>query len=347
MIVLVKLLKVSYKFRAQYLLGFLFFILSCSKPRYLNEFNGKTMGTTYNIKIISDYIIDEQNISYKIDSLLVKINNQMSTWVLNSEISNFNSNNSDTLIELSFDFYKVVNEAIEISKQTNGAFDVTIFDLMSLWGFGPNPKNGIPNKNQIENILNITGWDKLVLDSNAIQKLNPNLKLDLNSIAKGYGVDKVHQEITSIGFKDIFVEIGGEVKCSGKNYYNKDWVVGIENPNVIGDDILAIVHLNNKAMATSGNYRNFVDLDGTILGHTIDPRKGYPIRSNILSATVISSSCIKADAWATALMVLDFQKGKEKIESDIDLDAIWILDRGEGSYSIEKTKEINLAKVKS
>lgn len=347
MIVLVRFLKYKYKFKAQCILGFLFFLCSCSQSRYLSEFNGKTMGTTYSIKIISDYIIDKQNISYQIDSLLLEINNQMSTWDLNSEISKFNLNHSDTLIDLSSDFFAVVKEAIKISSKTEGAFDITIFDLMSLWGFGPNPKTGIPENNQIKDVLNITGWKKIILDNGNIRKLNPNIKLDLNAIAKGYGVDKVHQEIIDLGFKDIFVEIGGEVKCSGKNNYNKKWRVGIENPNILDNDIIAIVNLNNKAMATSGNYRNFIDLEGTVLGHTIDPRIGLPIRSNILSATVISSSCIKADAWATALMVLDYKNGKEKIKSDIDLDAIWVLDKGNGNYSIEKTEGINLTKIKS
>ena len=347
MTVLVKAIILKFKFKAQIFLGFLFFIYNCSPSRYQNEFTGQTMGTTYNVKIITNQDININEISKEVNSLLTQINNQMSTWDLKSEITKFNLNNSDTMISLSPDFFKVVKIACEISDKTDGAFDITIFDLMSLWGFGPNPKEGSPNNEEINNALKFTGWKKLFLDNDSIKKKNPNVKLDLNAIAKGYGVDLVHNKIISLGFNNVFVEIGGEVKCSGKNKSNKKWRIGIEDPNISKENIIAVIDINDKAVATSGNYRNFLDINGKLLGHTIDPRIGKPVSSNILSATVISSSCIKADAWATALMVLDFKKGKEKIESDSDLDAIWILENGDGSYFIEKTKNIDLIEIKN
>ena len=345
MIVLAKIFASYCKQKAQIFLSFLFLITGCSSPRYQSEINGYTMGTTYTIKIITDYNLDVSTLSAKVDSILNYFNSQMSTWDPESEISKFNSNQEDTTFSLSSEFYTVLLEAENISKTTNGAFDITVFDLMSLWGFGPEPKSGHPKNDEIKEVLSNTGWSKLVLKSGTIKKLNPKTKLDLNAIAKGYAVDLLHEKIYNLGYKDIFVEIGGEVKCSGKNKLQRDWVVGLENPDMAYNDIIGIIRLNNSAMATSGNYRNFIDKNGEILGHTVDPRIGKPILSDVLSSTVISSSCMKADAWATALMVMNFKEGKNKIDSNPDLEAIWILSDDRGNQHIEKTSGINFKKL--
>ena len=324
------------------MLGFLLLFNNCEKPRYLNEINGFTMGTSYSVKIIDHKVSDLDQVSSQIDSLLIELNNQTSTWDPNSEISKFNRNKSDLPIHVSSDFYDVIKKALNISNKTDGAFDITIFELMSMWGFGPNPKKDYPKKSSIKKVLNNNGWQKVSLQKDRVLKLNPNLKIDLNSIAKGYAVDKVHQKIKQLGFKNILVEIGGEVKCSGKNLSNRSWRLGIENPQISSNNIISIINLSDKAMATSGNYRNFIDMNGLILGHTLDPRLGEPTKSEVLSATVTSSSCMVADAWATALMVMSFENGRKLIESDGDLDALWILDKGKDSYGIEKTEGIKV-----
>ena len=345
MTALVNLMSNLFKQKAQLMLGFFLLIISCEQPRYTNEINGYTMGTSYSIKIIENRVLDLNNVSSEIDLTLRDINKQMSTWDEESEISKLNRNKSDSLIKVSADLYSVIKESLKISKKTQGAFDVTIFDLMSLWGFGPKANNDYPSDSVILNALKNSGWEKLILKDKGLSKKNPNLKLDLNAIAKGYAVDKVHQKILEMGFKDVFIEIGGEVKCSGQNKFKKKWRVGVEDPISSSKNIIKVINLEDRAMATSGNYRNFVDLNGLILGHTIDPRIGKPIKSEVLSVTVISSSCMRADAWATALMVMNFKKGQEMIKLEDDLDVFWILDTGNNNYVFEKTNGVELEKI--
>ena len=345
MTALVNFMSNLFKQKAQLMLGFFLLIISCEQPRYTNEINGYTMGTSYSIKIIENRVLDLNNVSSEIDLILRDINKQMSTWDEESEISKLNRNKSDSLIKVSADLYSVIKESLKISKKTQGAFDVTIFDLMSLWGFGPRANNDYPSDSMILNALKSSGWEKLTLEDEGLSKKNPNLKLDLNAIAKGYAVDKVHQKILEMGFKDVFIEIGGEVKCSGQNKFKKKWRVGVEDPISSSKNIIKVINLEDRAMATSGNYRNFVDLNGLILGHTLDPRIGKPIKSEVLSVTVISSSCMRADAWATALMVMNFKKGQEMIELEDDLDVFWILDTGNNNYVFEKTNGVELEKI--
>ena len=329
------------KKQTQILLGLLILWIGCSSHRDIVLFSGETMGTSYSIKIIPDKKpFDHTRIEQGIDSILTEVNRQMSTWDANSEISRFNQNQSDSFIPVSPELFQVVNMAHAISQKTNGSFDVTVFDLMSLWGFGPNPKKGFPKKEEIENVLSHSGWEMIILSDNGIQKQDPKTKLDLNAIAKGYCVDEVFYFLKSRGYTDLFVEIGGEVQCSGRNQKNKYWSIGIENPsggNKPDRMFSAIVYSDSGAVATSGNYRNYVNIDGEILGHTINPKTGYPIQTDVLSVTVQSNSCMVADAWATALMVMDYETGLKKVSENPDIKAIWILDHGDGSRRIARS----------
>jgi thiamine biosynthesis lipoprotein len=185
------------------------------------------------------------------------------------------------------------------------------------------------------------GFQNVILESGGVRKLNPEIKLDVNAIGKGYGVDLVFEWILENGFKNIFVEIGGEVRCSGKNQDGLLWQVGLIDPKISaspGDELYAIVALDGKAMATSGNYRNFVEKNGQILGHTIDPRTGFPVETNVLSVSVITNSCMEADGWATALMVLNYEEGNKLVSDGTDLNALWIVEAENGQRKIEKTK---------
>ena len=327
--------------RTQILLGFLILWIGCSSPRDIIIISGQTMGTTYSIKIIHAGLFEAQKkIEQGIDSILTEVNRKMSTWDSNSEISRFNQNQTDSPIPVSPEFLQVVNVAQAISRKTNGAFDVTVFDLMSLWGFGPNPKTGMPTHEEIENVLSHSGWEKIILSDNGIQKQNPKTKLDLNAIAKGYGVDEVFQFLQLKGYTDLFVEIGGEVQCSGRNQRNKYWSIGIENPsggNKSNQIFAAIVYSDGGAVATSGNYRNFVDVNGEILGHIINPKTGFPLQTNVLSVTVLSNSCMVADAWATALMVMDYETGLKKVTENPNIKAVWILDKKDGSRRVARS----------
>ena len=332
----------SIQIKARLLLGFLFLWMGCSLPLKIYVFSGQTMGTTYSVKIISESpVIDHGKIQKGIDSVLIVVNQHLSIWNPNSEISQFNQSKQQTLIMVSPHLRNVISKSLEISKETDGAFDITVFDLMSLWGFGPNPSAGLPTADQIEAIKNRMGYQNIILEPEGVRKLNPDIKLDVNAIAKGYGVDQVFEWILENGFKNIFVEIGGEVRCAGKNQSGQLWMVGIIDPKISaspGDELSAIVNLDGKAMATSGNYRNFIKKNGQIWGHTIDPRTGFPVETDVLSVTVITNSCMEADGWATALMVLNFEEGYKLVSDGTDLNALWIVEAKNGQRKIEKSR---------
>ena len=333
--------KQNTKLKAQLLLGFLLFWTGCSAPGVELSFSGQTMGTTYSIKIISpNPIQNPSKIQEGIDSVLTIVNMNMSTWISTSEISRFNRDQTESVIPVSFHLKEVIQKSIEISKATDGAFDVTVFNLMALWGFGPNPIKGVPSAEDILVAMMSSGYQNLVLEPEGIRKQNPNIKLDLNSIAKGYGVDQVFHWLVSRRFADVFVEIGGEVRCIGMNKKGELWKVGIDDPNldgVPGSALAGVVSLYNQAMATSGNYQNFIEQDGKIFGHTIDPRIGRPVETNVLSVSVISNSCMEADGWATAFMVLGYEEGKKLVSSKSGLQVCWVLSDSDGIRRIEKT----------
>ena len=273
----------------------------------------------------------------------------MSTWDPESEISKFNGWNSKVPFAVSDDFLNVVKESITISKNTGGLFDPTVFDLMSLWGFGPNPRSGFPDMEDVNRVLEHTGIRQIEITDSVLVKRNKRCKLDLNAIAKGYGVDKIFELLNQKGFNNIFVEIGGEVKCFGKNINNKSWSIGIEDPSDDGNyekKISAIISVPNGAIATSGNYRNIVDLDGEILGHTINPQTGFPIQTDVLSVSVLSNSCMESDAWATALMAMNHQTGFALVENQSNIDAVWILvDNYDGKRYFSMSGDIDIKKM--
>ena len=332
------------------MLGFLLFFIRCADIENQYTISGNTMGTTYLVKIITpnnNYEIG--SIEKSIDSLLIQLNKQMSTWDPESEISQFNSWNSKVPFAVSNDFLNVVKKSITISEDTGGLFDPTVFDLMSLWGFGPNPRSGFPDMEDVNRVLEHTGIGQIEITDSVLVKRNKRCKLDLNAIAKGYGVDKTFNLLNQKGFKNIFVEIGGEVKCSGKNIKNKNWSIGIEDPSDDGNyekKISAIISVPNGAIATSGNYRNIVDLDGEILGHTINPQTGFPIQTDVLSVSVLSNSCMESDAWATALMAMNHQTGFALVENQSNINAVWILvDNYDGKRYFSMSGDIDIKKM--
>lgn len=298
------------------------------------------MGTTYNIKVVTDKDFNSVEIKDSIDSLLTIFNKQMSTWDPKSEISIFNRWNSLDSFKVSDYFYNVVKEALSISSKSKGMFDITVFDLLSLWGFGPNPKSGIPGRDKIDSVLRHTGSKYLAADRNKLIKKHKKIRIDLNAIAKGYGVDILFNYIKSLGYKNLYVEIGGEVRFSGHNRNFDNWKIGLENPPSISTDLedpfFAIFQGESIAIATSANYRNFVDLDGTILGHTINPKTGFPVQTNVLSVSVIAQTCMEADAWATALMSLSYEEGYKILHNYENIGAVWLLKTSEGEKIISK-----------
>ncbi len=319
---------------------------SCSFIKQEYYFSGPTMGTTYHIKIISNSIRtgDINKINAGIDSVLNSINQQMSTYIFNSEISQLNAHESVQPFPVSAEFVQVVKRALYWSQKTNGAFDATIVPLLYLWGFGPRQStitvDNLPQSDDIAKCLVHVGYNKISVTENTIIKSDTAVKLDLNSIAKGYGVDAVFNYIESNGINSIMVEIGGEVRTKGKNKKNKPWVIAVEQPQLNGlgkKAVWGVVSLENKAMATSGDYRNYFSIDNVLFSHIIDPRSGYPTQAGIASATVIADNCMDADALATALLVLSVDEGMELIESLEGVEAGLILRSGADDYTILKS----------
>lgn len=282
------------------------------------ELQGSTMGTTYSVKYLDE---EGRNFQPGIDSLLEVFNLSHSTYIPESEISRFNR---EALLKYESPFfYPVLERSKEIYEKTGGAFDPTIGPLVNAWGFGP---EGVqtPDPARVDSLLHLVNFDSIFFDTVAVCKMMKGMKLDFSAIAKGYGVDVVAQFLKTRGIDNLFVEIGGEVYAEGVNERGKPWAVGVNYPTTNIEQqqaAMAIIPLENQAIATSGNYRNYYEKDGVKYSHTISPTTGYPVTHSLLSASVFAPDCMTADAYATAFMVLGV---KEAIAIDEREDEIAI-----------------------
>lgn len=298
---------------------FSLFLNACEKAPEQITLQGKTMGTTYTVKYIDNgevkNLANPEKVKSELDRLLVEVNNQMSTYQQDSEISRFNQlKEANQAVEISQDFAKVVEEAMRLNKITEGALDVTVGPLVNLWGFGPDKRlNKVPSDEQIKERSSYVGIDKISLKMEGkpiLTKTMPNLYLDLSSIAKGFGVDKLAEHLEKIGVSNYLVEIGGELRGKGKNLQGLDWRIAIEQPIMEqAQSVQITVPLHNLGMATSGNYRNyFEDENGNRLSHIIDPQKLSPVSHNLASITVLAPTTMTADGLSTGLFVLGAEK---------------------------------------
>lgn len=321
-----------------------FLIVACDSPENhwdLYSFSGTTMGTTYSIKIAYNSDVYSASafsgIKYSVDSILTDVNQQMSTYIQDSEISQFNKLQDTSWFSISSDFAYVLQRSIDIGNMSDGALDITIGPLVNLWGFGPVQKSMIipPNEKVIE-MLTYTGLENLHVDtsSSKVKKSKKEIYCDLSSTAKGYAVDKIAEYVTDLELNDFLVEIGGEIKAHGKNHNGEFWKIGIARPNSTSEPY-QVVLLNNLAMATSGDYWNYFEQDGGKYSHTIDPRTGKPVTHNMASVTVISESCLIADGMATAINVLGPKEGFQfALENDV---AAFLIQRNGDDYITEQT----------
>ena len=278
----------------------------------IHEISGRTMGTFYHVKISHPEKIDRGLLKNKIDSQLQAVNESMSMYLKTSEISIFNRSEETSPMAISDGFALVLDQARTLYNLTGGAWDGTIKPLVDLWGFGTQNSSGTaPDKATIHLALEKTGFDKIVLSGETIAKKNPEVTLDLGSIAKGYGVDQVADLLLKNGFKNILVEIGGEVVAKGEKRPGRPWNVGIATPDkqIAKQTVYQAVSLENQALATSGDYRNFVVMNKKAYSHIIDPSTGYPVDNGVVSASVLADTCTFADGLATALMVMGPGKG--------------------------------------
>ncbi len=300
--------------------------VACQQKTPLVRFSGRTMGTTYQVQIVTAQSLNNQGLQQAIDSLLESINQQMSTFRPNSEISRFNRWHSTQPFTVSPSFAYVVRKALEIFQQSNGAFDITVGPLVDLWGFG---KKGVrfepPDSTAIQQALKRVGAQMVqVYGDSALVKQNPSLEIDLSAIAKGFGVDAVAQLLKQKGFQNFMVEIGGEVYASGKRG-ERPWHIGVDQPQYQappGKNVEMVLAVENCAIATSGDYRNFFEFKGKIYSHEIDPRTGYPVHNGLASVTVIAPQCMVADAMATAIMVLGAEKGLQWVNNTPNVEAL-------------------------
>lgn len=274
---------------------------------------GKTMGTTYHIKVVSLFYKDTEGLKGKIENRLKDINKSMSTFSKESEITRFNIFDSEEKFAVSDDFLRVMNVARKIYELSEGAWDGTVYPLVELWGFGSKErKDGVPDNKEIEKVLINVGFDKIdISESGYLVKKNPSVTLDLASIAKGYGVDAIADVIRKEGIGNFIVEIGGEVYASGLRKDGGYWRVGINRPDkdALLDEVYKTVLLKNKGLATSGDYRNYFEKDRAVYTHVLNPKTGYPVTNGVVSVSVIADNCTIADGLATAIMVMGHEKG--------------------------------------
>ncbi len=301
-------------------------------------FNGKTMGPiTYNVKYFDE---TKRNFKPQIDSLLVVFNQSLNTYIPTSEISQFNNVDSFKF-ELPY-FLPALEAARNIFDETMGAFDPSIGPLINAWGFGPGTQVG-PDSLHIDSLKQFIGYDKITFDNKKVTKSDARTTISFSASAKGYGVDVVADYLKRNGIDNYFVEIGGEVVASGKNLErNTPWIVGILDPDSdeLNQFAYAQVALDNRAMATSGNYFNYHVIDGVKYGHTISPATGYPIQHNLLSASVFAEDCQTADALATAFMVMGKEKSIEFLKEHSEYNAYLIFSKPDGSHTDFATEGI-------
>ncbi len=299
------------------------FLSACSgeeSPKVL-RLSGDTMGTTYNITAVGvPDDVTEASLSENVDTVLADVNAKMSNWDPQSEVSRFNASGDTAPIEVSEDFVTVMRAANRVHALSDGKFDVTLGPLIELWGFGPRkPEDPVPADADIEEALKTVGQSTvLTLDAEAatLAKASPAVGINLSAIAKGFGIDAVAAQLRDQGIENYMVEIGGDLVTAGRNAKGEAWSIGIEKPEPGEKTLELVVPLEDKGLATSGDYRNFIEHDGVRYSHIIDPVTGRPITHWTTSASVIADSAMMADAWATAMLVLGAERGLEIAEAN-------------------------------
>ena len=291
--------------------------------------SGFIFGTSYNItyQCADDHKAD-------IEKALAEVDASLSPFNDTSIITHVNRNEDVVLDNLFLDVFRL---AQKINEDTDGAFDITVAPLVNAWGFGF--KNGVnPDDNVIDSLRQVVGFNKVRLENNKVVKFDPRVMLDCSAIAKGYGVDVVANLLRKLGIKNFMVEIGGEVVTSGVNPERMPWRIGVTKPTddslSVNNELQTVINVTDKAMATSGNYRNFYYKGGRKYAHTIDPKTGYPVQHSILSATVITDDCATADAYATSFMVLGMEKARLVLDRHPEMMAYFIYSDDSGQNQV-------------
>ena len=303
--------------------------------RNYTQINGFAQGTTYNISYFDQL---QRDFAPSIQEILEKVDSSMSLYRENSIINNLNR--CEKGMEVDSLLAQVVNLSLMYSAQSNWAFDITVGPLAKVWGF--HAKRGeIPDEQTIERLKNLTGPDMISISGNIITKATPEVMIDVNAIAQGYTVDLLAEFLENQGVKNYLVELGGEIRTKGISSRGKNWLVGVDKPvdnAMSGENLQVIIGLSGESLVTSGNYRKFFVREGVKYSHTINPATGYPVTHSLLSATVIDITSARADALATAFMVMGVDKTKEWLGENPGVEAYLIYSNQNGDYEVWMTK---------
>ena len=305
------------------------------KPIQLVELNGQTFGTiSYTIKYKDS---DQRNFKASIDSLLNVFNDAVSHYRPTSELSRFNKNAS-----VAFDLpymYPVLKASKHVYEVTDGGFNPAVMPLVNVWGFGPDDSLE-PDSLIIDSLRKISDFKLVEFDKSKAWKLDARVQLDFSAVAKGQGVDVVMEFLQSKGIEELFVEIGGEVNARGTNAHGEPWRIAILDPasDVVNQRYIAVVDLEDKAVATSANNFNYVIKEGVRYSHTLNPFTGYPTHNTILSASVFANDCMTADAYATAFMALGHEKAKQIADEQSEIEVFLVYSLPDGSTEMYMTE---------
>lgn len=329
------------------------FASSCGNRQETIHLRGEAQGTTWSIKYWGEGAEDWK---LDVDSILQDFDQSLSIYVPNSTVSKFNSDSKGVSFNKWEDWYfeRMFLLSGQIYEKTGGAFDPTVMPLVNYWGFGFEKMNEYRDADStaVDSLLQLVGFEEVAFEAVTLSpvvpdknkttveyrfiKEKPAVMLDFNAIAQGYSVDVLAEFLAAKGIENYMVEIGGEVRAKGHNAKNELWKIGIDKPISIeaGRELQAVIALQDKSIATSGNYRKFYEKDGIKYSHTIDPKTGYPVNHSMLSATVLANDCATADAYATAFMVMGIEKSKQFLRehNDLHLNAYFIWSDEEGEW---------------
>jgi len=315
-------------------------VASVASAKDVRRFEGQTMGTTWSVNAVLPDGAHESVVRAGIQSEVDRVVAQMSTYEADSDLSRFNRAPAGTWQVLPPEFYGVLRYALTLAKDSGGAYDPTVGPLVNLWGFGPDRHpHEAPDAAAIAAAKARVGWDRIGLDDATHRAFQPGgVYVDLSSVAKGFGVDQVARFLDRAGVSSYLVEVGGELRAHGRKPDGTPWHVGIERPGAAAgavdtpDDVGRIVSLNDRAIATSGDYRHFFESGGRFFSHHIDPRTGFPVDHAVASVSIIADDCMHADSFGTTMTVLGPDEGMAYAARH-GIAVLFILNEGEGKFA--------------
>lgn len=293
-------------------------LVACStppEPQY--QLSGSTMGTLWQVRMNAlPECMSLDDVRAEMEALLETVNAQMSTYREDSVISRYNQAAPNTWHKVPQEFATVLSLSLRLAEQSQGAFDPTVGPLVNAWGFGPDAREDeIPSDEALATLRQQVGWDKVKTRQGGREVLQPGgIYLDFSAIAKGYAVDLLGERLTELGVTGWLVDIGGDLRTHGRKANGEPWFIAVERPNAEAREVSSVLALESKAVATSGDYRNFYDTDEGHFSHTIDPRTGKPVAHKLASVTVLAETCMEADGLATLLTVLGPDEGMKFAE---------------------------------